>query len=144
MIRTLPLGLSFIAIALTSCFGQDRSINHRIMVQVQASSTAPLDLTRVGPNDWDRVCIFGPYTTNDLVESDLGFKWDAESESSIAANDGINLIVFTRGKQVLSFAEHGRGHADFDSEGHRCTSRTNAKLARSARSDGVPLFMMPR
>jgi hypothetical protein len=144
MTCSLPLLLSFLAVALASCSGQDRSISDKIRFQVQASTTAPLDFTLVGPDGWERVCIFGPYTSNELVEADLGFKWNAGSESSISVNDGINLIVFARGKQIVAFAEHGRGHADFESDEHRCTLRTNAKLARSARPDGVPLFTMPR
>jgi hypothetical protein len=144
MIRSLLLVPSFLALALTSCSSQDRSISEKIKSQVHASSTAPLDLTFVGPNGWERVCIFGPYTTNNLVEADLGFKWNADSESSVSINDGVNLIVFTRGNEVVAFAEHKRGDGDFESEKSRCTSRAAPRLARTMRADGVPLFTVPQ
>ncbi len=135
--------LSFLAIALASYSGQDRSISDKIKDQVRAKSSASLDLTLVGPEGWERVCIFGPYTTNELVETDLGFKWNADSESSISVSDGINLIVFTRGKEVVGFAEHRRRDGDFVSDENRCTLRNNAKLTRSSLPDGIPQFTMP-
>jgi hypothetical protein len=144
MIRRVSQVFSFIAISLTSCTSQDSSISEKISAQVHASSTAPLDFTLIGPNGWERVCVFGPYTTNDLVEADLGFKWDSDAQSSISVDDGINLIVFTQGKKVLAFVDHKRRGGDFESEKNRCTSRAVPILNRSMRSDGVPLFTMPK
>lgn len=33
-----------------------------------------LDLTKVSYKDWDRVCIVGPYASNEHVEKQIGFK----------------------------------------------------------------------
>lgn len=140
--RLSPL-LCGLALALTSCSGQDRSISDRIRSQVRASATAPLDLALVGPDGWERACVFGPYTTNDLVEADLGFQWDADSKSAVSVDDGVHLIVFTRGQEVVAFADHRRRDGDFQSETRRCTSRAAPRLARSVRPDGVPVFTVP-
>jgi hypothetical protein len=144
MTHRFSVALSLSALALTSCSDQDRSISDKIKLQVHASATSPLDLTPVGPPGWERVCIFGPYTTNEIVEADLGFKWDSDSHSAISVNDGINLIVFTRGKEVIAFAEHKRRDGDVESDRTPCTTPANARLTRSTRSDGVPQFTMPQ
>jgi hypothetical protein len=144
MTHRFSIVLSLLALALVACSGQDRSINDKIKLQVGASTSSPLDLALVGPQGWERVCIFGPYSTNDIVQADLGFKWDSDSQSAISVNDGINLIVFTRGKEVIAFAEHRRRDGDFESDKAPCTTPAKAKLTRSARSDGIPLFTMPQ
>ena len=132
-----------LAVLLASCSSQDRGISDRIRTQIRASKTGPLDLGPVGPQGWERVCIFGPYSTKKEVEQDLGFKWDFDSKSSASVDDGINLIVFVRGNEVLGHVDHPRRDGDFDSDKTPCTVRTRAVLPRGARSDGVPLFTVP-
>jgi hypothetical protein len=144
MIHCFSLAMIYILLMVAACSGQDHSISEKIKSQVQASYTASLDLTLVGPADWERLCIFGPYTTNDLVEADLGFKWNADAESAVSVSDGINLIVFTRGKKVVAFVDHKRRDGDFESDNKRCTSRAAPRLARSVRTDRVPLFIIPQ
>jgi hypothetical protein len=66
----------------------------------------------------------------------LGFKWDAEGKSKISADDGITLLVFVRGTEVIAYAEHPRNLGDFATLDPHCLARTSAKVVRRARSDG--------
>lgn len=143
MPKLLVIALGLIAVALSACSGQDRSISRKIKLQVDANPRASLDLKLVGPQAWERACIFGPYSSRDVVEATLGFPWDSDSRSSISVNDGIHLIVFTQGKQVVAFAEHKRRDGDFASDKAACTTQAKALLPRSTSTDGFPLFSLP-
>jgi hypothetical protein len=84
----------------------------------------------VGPGDWDRVCVLGPYSGNETAQIVLGFAWDAEAKTSIALDDGINVLVFTSGKSVVAYSQHPRNKGDFASIASTCSSRQEARLAR--------------
>lgn len=77
-----------------------------------------------------------PYTTNQVAEQVLGFTWDAEGKTSIAANDGINVLVFVRGQEVVANTEHPRGKGDFSKLQPPCLPRAQANVVRESLSDG--------
>ena len=89
-----------------------------------------IDLARVGPNDWDRVCILGPYSGNKEAEQVLGFPWDAETNTTITQNDGINVLVFSREETVVVYSEHPLWKGDFSSIASTCSARRDANLTR--------------
>lgn len=115
---------------LIGCSGGSSSISEQITAQVEASKTSPIDLSVVGPASWDRVCVLGPYTTNQHAEKVLGFKWDAESKTSIAGSDGITVLVFIQNQQVVAFTEHPRNKGDFTKLQPRCLLRSQAIVKR--------------
>ena len=82
-------------------------------MQFEANKIDPIDLSIIGPASWERVCVLSPYTTNQTAEQVLGFKWDAESKTSIARRDGINVLVFVQTQQVVAYTEHPRNKGDF-------------------------------
>jgi len=115
---------------LIGCSGGSSSISEQITAQVEASKTSPIDLSVVGPTSWDRVCVLGPYATNQHAEKVLGFKWDAESKTSIAGSDGITVLVFIQNQQVVAFTEHPRNKGDFTKLQPRCLLRSQAIVKR--------------
>jgi len=119
---------------LAACSG-DPGIS-RTLARHVGSNSATVDLAAVGPSSWERVCFFGPYSTNQRVEKILGFQWDAEGKSSIARNDGINLLVFVRHQEVVAYTEHPRNKGDVVSLSSRCLSRSSAVLTRQVESGG--------
>jgi hypothetical protein len=116
--------LLFLVAGCTASEGISAQIAH------QFDSRDTVDLSTVGPDDWDRVCVLGPYSGNETAQNVLGFDWDAEAKASIALNDGINVLVFTSGKSVVAYSEHPRNKGDFASVASTCSSRQEAKLAR--------------
>lgn len=127
----------------TACTGGDNGISAQIMQQYDASPTTPIDLSRVGPPSWERVCILGPYTNNERAELLLGFKWDAEAKTPIAGDDTINVLVFIRNQEVIAYAEHPRGKGDFSVVEPRCLDREHAVLMRKKRGDGWVHLVTP-
>lgn len=90
------------------------------------SSTVVVNLGLIGPVGWQRMCVFGPYTTNEQVRRKLGFEWDAERYSDIKTSDGINLLVFVKNGKVAAFTEHPRKDTDFSPLSQGCHVRHQA------------------
>jgi len=112
------------------------AISEQITAQFDASKTTSIDLSVVGPASWERVCVLSPYTTNQTAEQVLGFKWDAESKTSIAGSDGINVLVFVQNQQVVAYTEHPRNKGDFSKLQPRCLPRSQSTVERKSGADG--------
>src|SRR5262249_51840729 len=108
MNRTL-VAVSF---ALAACTGGSADISASLAKKVSEGRNAVIDLSQLGPPSWQRVCVLQPYTNNDRAALVLGFKWDAESKTRIATHDGINVLVFVRGTEVVAYTEHPRNVGD--------------------------------
>ncbi|MGM9482203.1 hypothetical protein ACS5PN_13525 [Roseateles sp. NT4] len=123
------------ALLLTACTRADPGISDRLSALVD-SGAAAIDMALLGPADWQKVCVLQPYTSNERAEQILGFKWDAASKSSIGTNDGIHLLVFVKGSDVVAYAEHPRSKGDFLKLSPHCLSRSHAHLLRQIGPDG--------
>jgi hypothetical protein len=122
------------ALLLASC--DRKGISAQIRAQLDSTTSGTIDLSRVGPSTWTRVCILGPYSTNETAAQLLGFRWDAEAASSIATDDAIALLVFVREQEVVASAEQRRGQGDFAGLAGQCFMRDRAILVRHVTSDG--------
>jgi len=78
IIALLALG----ALSLGSCASADGGISEKLTEQFDASSSAPIDIAKLGSSTWDKFRVLEPYTTNAAAEQRLGFKWDVERQSS--------------------------------------------------------------
>jgi hypothetical protein len=125
---------------LNACTSSDNSISQKIIAELNSSPLAPIDLAKIGPPTWEKVCVLGSYTTNGEAEKILGFKWDVEQKSTVTKNDGINLLVFVKGQDVLAYTEHPRNKGDFSELQSRCLSRKQSTLLRKSDSNGVVQF----
>jgi hypothetical protein len=77
-----------------------------IRQQAVAGEASRLDLKAATDFPWDRVFIFGPYTSNKQIEQTLGTPLSGHPE--IEFGDGVNLIVFMKGGNIVQSAELGR------------------------------------
>ena len=130
------LSLALLYFLLAGCNPSGTHISSSITAAVQAGETSPIDLAAALTSQWDRFCVLTPYTNNERAAQTLGFKWDAESKTSIASNDGINVLVFIHRNAVVEFAEHPRNRGDFSQMKPSCLGRKDAKLIRKFGSDG--------
>ena len=133
----LPLMLMF------GCSSGNPAISEQITAQFDANRNTSIDLSVVGPASWERVCVLPPYTTNQTAERVLGFKWDAETKTSIAESDGVNVLVFVQNQQVVAYAEHPRSKGDFSKLQPRCLPRSESKVTRESGADGW-VFLVAR
>lgn len=128
--------IAVVAALLSACSNGDSSISRAITEQYDHRAVSEIDLSIVGPSEWDRVCILTPYNSNVETEKVLGFKWDSETKTSIGGSDRINVLVFLKGQEVMAFSEHPRSKGDFSGTNSRCVSRERAKFVRFTREDG--------
>lgn len=113
-----------------------QDISYDIESQLNRSQTEAINLQTVGPADWESMCVLEPYTSNQRAAEILGFEWDAESETEIDRSDGINVLVFVRGDEVVAFTEHPRNKGDFVGIEPKCFSRQQAVFTRQVGTDG--------
>ena len=121
--------------AVGSCSATSQ-ISQQIEAQLRASPSGSVNLALLGPASWEKVCVLSPYNNNVAAEQVLGFKWNAEANTSIAGNDGINVLVFIQGRQVVAYTEHPRNKGDFSQLQPRCLHRTDASVQRKQGPNG--------
>ena len=125
-----------VVLLLAACTSRDRGISEKLTAEFDASTSAPIDMAKIGPPGWEKLCVLGPYSTNEAAEQTLGFKWDVEHKSDVVTNDGINLLLFVKGHEVLAHSEHRRDKGDFLKLEPRCLTRTQATLVRQSNPGG--------
>lgn len=125
--RLLLLALAFVPLA---CSQVQTSISQQISAQYHAAASGVVDLGLVGSDEWDRVCVLPPYTTNRRAQEILGLPWDAQSKTSIFSSDAINVLVFMQAQKVVAHVEHPRIDGDFARSEPSCLHRSMARFKR--------------
>ena len=133
------LVICLLSILASACSSENRSISAEIASQFEANTKANIDLRQVGTPTWDRLCELLPYSTSDVAEKVLGFKWDA----AIGTNEGINVLVFVEGNKVVAYTAHPRDKGDFSEGGSQCVPRKNAVFSRFVRPGDNWIFLRP-
>lgn len=90
-----------------------------------------IDFSEEIAGQWDRLCIFGPYSSNEFARSVLKFDWDLEANSGVYLLDSISLIVAVHESDVIALYEVDREHADFAEFTGKCYRRESAKFMRN-------------
>ena len=133
--KNLTFALTFI-LALSACSKPNQEISTEITKKIESNNSDPIDLRQIGPESWERLCIIGPYASNDTAEKIIGFKWNVNDLSSIGSNDSINLVVFIKNNQVVALTEHPRNKGDFSNLNPSCLTRDTAIFKRETDSTG--------
>ncbi|KZZ83041.1 hypothetical protein [Bacillus sp. SJS] len=68
-------------------------------------------LSHAADFSWEKAYIFGPYTTEDEIEKELGMPF--KNESNLEQREDMNIIVFVKGNRVIMYAEIPRSYGDF-------------------------------
>ncbi len=118
---------------LVACGLTSSETSTAIARQCEASGRTKVNLAEAVPRPWERVCILGPYTGNKEVRTILGFDWNVESRTSIHSNDGIALLLFVRGKDVVEYVEYPRNQGDFSNLTMQCFAREKATFVQQQR-----------
>lgn len=124
-------------LALGACSGADAFLDAQLEHQLGKVGATTLDLGLVGPANWTRACVLGPYSTDARARELLGFDWKVEGRSEVTRLDDRFLLVFSDGRQVLGYVERQRAAGDFTTLQPPCVERAAAQLALVPRADGV-------
>jgi hypothetical protein len=82
-------------------------------VHASARTGEAFQLSAATDFDWDRVYVFGPYSTPDSINEEIGFEWDDADDSAIEGADWMKLIVFVEDGQVVRAFDHDNGDGEF-------------------------------
>jgi hypothetical protein len=107
--RTLTLAV----LALIACSGADRSLERRIAAQGRRAAGTTVSLGSLTEFPWERLYIFPPYTSREVIDRELGFTWKQASRTGIARDDGIALLVFVDAGKVVRYVVQPRSDGDF-------------------------------
>ena len=130
------LVLVWVLLTLPSCESPTLNLSEEITRQFQSSGRTFVNLPKVLPSVWDKVCILGPYSTSNHAYDTLGFAWPVETHSTISVSDSIALLLFVNNKEIVEFVEHPRRDGDFANlsramfcarEGHVSSSNESPK-----------------
>jgi hypothetical protein len=103
-----------IAVCVTRCTGG--RISDSIGATVAQGAGARLAIAEHGPSSWEKVCVFGPYTSDEQVDAVTGIRGAAKRAYDIRSSDGINVLMFIERGQVIESVAHPRRHGDFGPE----------------------------
>ena len=107
----------------------------------QALITAPqgADLGVTVEGDWDRLCIFRPFTPVARVDSVIGARWGAAASTNIEQSDSATLLTFLRGTDVRDYVLFPHEKGDWGTPGPEtwyCRPRTSAVFQMRQPFDG--------
>ena len=136
--------LALVVLADSGCSDSKPGISVSIAGQFRRSNGAKVDLVEANPNPWDRVCIMGPGSSNNTARNMLGFEWSPDDHSVIRRNDGISLLIFAKGNQVVDFVEHPRNLGDFANLTGQCYAPEKAVFYQANASEARKAGLYPR
>lgn len=77
-----------------------------------------IDLTTMTDFEWDAVGVFGPYTTNDIIEDSMDIRFKGDTGGIDSLEDRF-LLVFADKKKAVKTAVLYRKYGDFKIEGNK-------------------------
>lgn len=137
----MVLALVFAAIC-GGCSASDSDLERRIAAEVAKGRDTELRMRELTEFQWDRMHVFGPYSSPDHIERELGFAWLPAASTGITDNDGISLLVFVRNDAVVRHVTQPRTPCDFAGASTGRYSPETAVFRATPRWDGA-FIMVP-
>lgn len=123
------IAIIFTVVALFGCSDNEYTASktgEAIYSELKANNFENIDLSKLGGDDWTKVCFLGPY--NEMSEKTLGFNWQVSEHTDVLKSDGHNVIVFATESEVIEYVVHSRGRGDFSQLSGECFSRNNSNF----------------
>lgn len=86
----------------------------RALAAAVADGRSTIRLGQLPNPDWDRVYLFGPFTSEATIRSTLEFEWSGSVIRRLERSDSFQLLLFVRGQSVVMAVLHPRQQGDFD------------------------------
>jgi len=72
-----------------------------------------IDLSAITTFSWDRLYMFGDYTSNSDIDSIVGRSWRELCYTQVGASDGYTLLIFTKNQAVVHCLDYPKIMGDF-------------------------------
>lgn len=89
------------------CDAKHESLGERLE-HCAASGASSFDFEAETDFGWDRMYVFGPYSSRARVEESLGFTWKGFEHTTIEMSDAVCLVVFVSDEKVVHWYEQAR------------------------------------
>lgn len=118
-----PFGYSIAVYLQAKVSGSDAGFERRLYEAVEHGEV--FDMRDITPFEWDRMYVFGPYSTQDEMEKALGLEWTtrtwfgywldraANIEHWLYVDESHNKLIFVRDQEIALDITLRRGKADF-------------------------------
>jgi hypothetical protein len=119
--RSLVLGLALLAASCASPYSKetdrfDPELSNLLEDHLRKGPGTIVDFAKLMPFQWDRMCVFGPYSNREAIEDRLGFPWNEWNDYRPGQldSDAITLVVFVREQQVVRWFFHPTAKGDLE------------------------------
>lgn len=116
-----------LVLAAVMCAACDRgaALSNALDEAFRNATTQPVGLAAHATFPWDRVCVFRPYSTPEMVDRLSGVPGAAAHAHGIESRDDGNVLLFVAGRKVARSVVIPLGATDFEGES-TCHSRPDA------------------
>ena len=90
------------------------AVSTKLSEQMRRGPVTTIDFATIARFPWDRMYVFGPYTSAAQINASLGFQWQGVRWTSIDSSKGHNLVVFVKGNEVVHWFEHPRNRGELE------------------------------
>lgn len=132
----LPFMIGLAGLGTVSCAADDR-VSMSIGASVNRGVGTGVALVDHATFAWDKVCIFGPYTSDADIDGVAEVQGAAKQAHGIQSRDDIDVLLFVHDGDIAASVAHPRDHGDFGPElVGKCYSRQQAVFSvRKAPAD---------
>jgi hypothetical protein len=118
MSRSLVLGLGLLAASCASPHSKetdrfDPELSNLLEDQLRKGPGTIVDFAKLTPFQWERMCVFGPYSNRESTENRLGFAWK-DYPSGQLDSDALTLVVFVCEQRVVRWFIHPMAKGDLE------------------------------
>lgn len=121
--------IAAIGLSATLACGGEAAVRRSMAAAVARGPGTRLVLAEHAPFGWDKVCVLGPYTSDDRVDAITGLQGAARQAHDIGSSDAINLLMFIDDGRIVASIAHPRRQGDFGPElTGKCYTRESASF----------------
>lgn len=121
-------------------FGPE-DLAQKITHKVEDGTGTWLDLSELETRQpWDKLCVIGPYATEDAAAGIVGMKKLSLGGSIITKSDSVTALVFVNGQNVAYLVDVPRATADFVKLSGQCFEKQHALFIKDALEEG-PVYV---
>jgi len=120
---------------------------HRSGEAALKTSNAVVSVSSVTRFQWEKLFIFGPYTSVDQIHAQLGYRWAEAQGTHIDSSETFYLLVFTKAGKVVQHYKFPRSLGDFENleAGNEFSRETAAfEIGRTADASSERLRFIPK
>lgn len=132
VIDGVAAGFSIVTGKTPRQFFRDRNnLEKLIQAELQKTNGQKVDFSKINTAyNWNRLCVFIPYTSDEVADQRVGNKTELSRYSNIASSDSINVIALFDDTSLVNYANMSRSLIDFELQEAICVPRASAIVFR--------------